>query len=124
MTGSIQNVCYDGGLTSMVSLCNELTITYTQEAATYTDATSTHCCGTSAVTLTGPAAGSPSGRAVTVPAISAGSVTASQTAAFWALVGTAGSTLYATGALSATQAVSSGISFTLASFAVTLRGLT
>jgi hypothetical protein len=63
-----------------------------------------------------PAARVPSGRRVTVAALSGGSVTATGTATHYAIVDTANSRLLAAGALSASQAVSSGNSFSLGSF--------
>ena len=61
--------------------------------------------------------GGTSGRKVDSTAITDGSVTDSGTATHWAAVD--GTRTLATGALSASQAVTSGNTFTLASFAVT-----
>ena len=64
--------------------------------------------------------GAVDGRRVQVPAITAGSITATGTATHWALTdGT--SIVIASGALSATQAVTSGNSFTLDAVSVTIR---
>ena len=64
--------------------------------------------------------GATDGRRVIVPAITDGSVTATGTAAWWALNdGTA--ILVATGALSASQAVTSGNTFTLDAISITIR---
>jgi len=84
-----------------------------QEPTTYAEATSTYTLGNKTGLTTGaPADRTPSGRKVTVPAITDGSVTGTGTATHWALTnGT--DTLYATGALSASQAVTSGNTFTL-----------
>ena len=86
--------------------------------------------GIAAVTLgndtvvTGSAgAGSPDGRAVVVPAITAGSVTATGTATHWALSDGAG-ILVATNTLSAPQAVTNGNTFTLDAINITLRDAT
>ena len=57
------------------------------------------------------------GRQVTIPAITDGAVSADGTAAYWALTnGT--DTLIATGALSASQAVTNGNTFTLDAFEI------
>lgn len=62
--------------------------------------------------------GATSGRKVAVPAISDGTVTGTGTAAYWA-ISNGTDTLVATGALSASQGVTSGNPFTLASFDIT-----
>ena len=60
------------------------------------------------------------GRRVTVPAITAGSVTGTGTATHWALTnGT--STVIASGSLSASQAVTSGNTFTLDAIDIIIR---
>lgn len=65
-------------------------------------------------TFTGPVAGDVSGRKITVDAITDGSVSADGTASHWAIVD--GTRLLAAGALSATQAVTNGNTFTLDAF--------
>ena len=88
------------------------------EPTTYAEATSTYTLGNkTGITYTGPADRSPNGRKTTVDAISGGSVTGNGTAAYWAISKpTATTALYATGALSASQAVTSGNTFSLAAF--------
>jgi len=96
-----------------------------------TEATTLHICssepasfaavagvslGNSAITVGAPADRTPSGRRVTVAAITAGTVTGTATASHWAIVDTPNSRLLATGSLSASQGVSSGNTFTLAAF--------
>lgn len=95
------------------------------EPTTYTEATSTNTLGNeTGLTLTGPAnATSGTGRAATVPAITDGSVTGSGTASHWALTDGTGE-LLATGALTASQAVSSGNTFTLDSIELIVRDAT
>ena len=115
----INDTVFDNGLTLLDTNGTRLDINYGTEATTYAEATSTKSCGNDTVNTSAPAAGSPSGRGVTIPAITAGSVTDTQTAAFWALTnGT--DTLYATGPLSATQAVTSGNTFTLDAITITI----
>jgi hypothetical protein len=68
------------------------------------------------------AARSPSGRKAVVAALSAGSVTGNGTATSYAIVDTANSRLLAAGSLSASQAVTSGNTFSLASFDIGIPG--
>lgn len=96
-------------------------ICYTQEPTTYTEATSTYTCGNkTGLTMTAIGNGATDGRKVDTPAITDGSVTATQTAGWWALTD-ATSALHAAGALSATQAVTSGNTFTLDAISITIR---
>lgn len=69
-----------------------------------------------------PAARSPDGRRVTVAQITDGSVTGTDTASHWAIVDSGNSRLLATGALSASQAVTDGNTFTLAAFDIGIPG--
>lgn len=108
----------DGGLSYLQTNGTRLDIC-SAEPTTYTQATSTLTLGNkTALGITGPAAGTPNGRAVTVPAISGASVTATGTATHWAISFPGSSILLATGALSSSQAVTSGNTFSLASFTV------
>ena len=92
-----------------------------QEPATFTEATSTYALGNkSSLTVGAPANGVSNGRRVTVAAITDGSVTGTNTATHWAITKTTGSTLMATGALSAPQAVTNGNTFTLGAFDITI----
>lgn len=110
---------FDNGLAIITSSATRLDINYGTEPTTYAEATSSKSCGNDTVTPGTPQNGSPSGRAVTIPAITAGAVTATQTAAWWSLTGTEGQ-LIATGPLSATQAVVNGNTFTLDAIAITI----
>ena len=92
-----------------------------QEPTTYAEATATYSKGNKTGVVVGaPAAGTPSGRQVTVPAITGGTVTGSATVTHWALVNPVNSRLIATGSLSASQAVVSGNTFSLAAFTIVL----
>ena len=94
-----------------------------QEATNYTEATSTYTLGNDTVNTGATQNGAVDGRRVIVPAISAGSVTGTGTAADWALTdGT--SILVATGDLSASQAVTSGNTFSLDAISLTIRDAT
>ena len=108
----------DLGLNVLDTEANRLDICST-EPATFTAATVTNTLGNkTALSIGAPAAGSPNGRAVTVAAITDGTVTATGTASHWAITDTANSRLLATGALSASQAVTNGNTFTLGAFTI------
>lgn len=112
----------DNGLTVLDTEANRLDIC-SSEPTTYTAATSTVTLGNkTSLSVGAPAARSPSGRRVTVAAITDGSVTATGTATHWAITDTANSRLLATGSLSASQAVTSGNTFTLAAFDIGIPG--
>jgi len=94
-----------------------------QEPTTYSQATTagTYSLGNKTGLNTGaPADGVVDGRRVTVPAITDGTVTTNGTASHWALTDGA-SILLATGALTATQVVTSGNTFTLDAINITIR---
>jgi hypothetical protein len=112
----------DNGLTSIASATSRrVDINYTQEPTTYTEATSTYTCGNkTGLTLTAIQDGAIDGRRVDTPAITDGSVTDTQTAAWWSLTD-ASSELHAAGDLSSSQGVTNGNSFTLDAISVTLR---
>ncbi len=109
---------FDNGLAILDTEANSIHVT-SQEATTYADATSTSTLGnSSSLAIGSPADRSGGGREVTVSAISDGSITATGTATHYAVVDTTNSRLLATGSLSASQSVTSGNTFTLASFTV------
>src|SRR5687767_460754 len=110
----------DLGLTVLDTEVNSLHIC-SQQPVTYTQAVTTFTLGNKASpSVSAPAQrGSPAdGRQVTVAAVSDGSVTANGTATHWALVDTGNSRLLASGALAASQAVTSGNTFTLGAFTI------
>ncbi len=89
------------------------------EPTTFTQATSTFALGVKTTPSIGaPADRTPNGRRVTVASFTDGSVTATGTATHWAITKTTGSTLMATGALSASQSVTNGNTFALTAFDV------
>lgn len=118
---------FDLGLNVLDTEANRLDICHT-EPTTYTQATSTYTVGNkTSLSIGSPAAGSPSGRKVTVAAITDGAVTATSTgtgddAQYWAITDTVNSRLLATGSLAAAQMVTSGNIFTLGAFDIPLRG--
>jgi len=116
----INDEVFDQGLDYADTNGTRIDICYTQEPTTYAEATSTYTCGNDTVNTGVTEAGATDGRRVIVPAITAGSVTATQTAGWWALTN-GSSVLIAAGALSATQAVTSGNTFTLDAISITIR---
>ena len=109
----------DNGLSALSSEVNALHIC-NAEPATYAAATGANSLGSKATpSVASPSARSPNGRKVTVAAIvsgSPGAIATTGTASHWALVDTSGSRLLAAGALSASQAVTNGNTFTLSAF--------
>lgn len=117
----INDEVFDQGLDYADTNGTRIDICYTSEPTTYAEATSTKSCGNKTGLNTGATeAGATDGRRVIVPAITDGSVTATQTAGWWALTDGA-SVLIAAGALSATVAVTSGNTFTLDAISITIR---
>lgn len=91
-----------------------------QEPTTYAEASSTYALGNKAsLSIGAPANGAVSGRRVTVASFTDGSVTATGTASHWALT-KSGTTLMATGPLSASQAVTNGNTWSSAAFDITI----
>lgn len=109
---------FDNGLTVLDTEANRLDIT-SSEATTYTQATSTYTLGNkTSLSIGAPADRTGGGREVTVASFTDGSVTASGTAAYYAITDTTNSRLLATGALSSSQAVTSGNTFSISSFKI------
>lgn len=107
---------FDNGLTVLDTEANKILVT-SQEATTFTNANSTYALGNStSLSINAPADRTGGGRKVTVAAISDGSITATGTATHYAIVDTANSRLLATAALTASQSVTNGNTFTLATF--------
>ena len=113
---TLDNRVFDNGLTTLDTEANKVLVT-SQEASTYAEANSTYALGNStSLSIGAPADRSGGGRKVAVASITDGSVTGTGTATHYALVDTNNSRLLATGALTASQAVTSGNTFTLATF--------
>tara|TARA_R110000824_G_scaffold356213_2_gene543417 strand:+ start:1335 stop:1706 length:372 start_codon:yes stop_codon:yes gene_type:complete len=107
---------FDNGLTILDTEANKITVT-SQESTTYASANSTHALGAStSLSIAAPADRSGGGRKVTVAAISDGAVSATGTATHYAIIDTSNTRLLVTGSLTASQAVTNGNTFTLASF--------
>jgi hypothetical protein len=120
MVAMVADQVLDNGLINTKALADKIYLC-TADPADFTGATSTYAAGNknfgAGNALTGPAAStSPTGRKLTTVAIPDGTVTATVTAAKWAVVDSANSHLLVNGALAASQAVTSGNTFTLAAF--------
>jgi hypothetical protein len=109
---------FDNGLTVLDTEASKILVT-SQESTTYTEANATHALGNStSLSIGSPADRSGGGREVTVAAITDGSITGTGTATHYAIVDVSNTRLLVTGALSASQSVTSGNTFTVASFAI------
>jgi len=109
---------FDNGLTVLDTEANRIDIT-SIEATTYVAATTTNTLGNStSLSIGAPADRAGGGREVVVGAITDGAVTGTGTATHYAIVDTINSRLLATGSLSASQAVTSGNTFTLSSVSI------
>lgn len=112
----------DFGLSVLDTEANRLDIC-SSEPSSYSEATSTYTLGNkTGISVGSPEARSPSGRKVAVAEISGGSVTGTGTAAYWAISDTSNSRLLAAGSLSSSQAVTSGNTFSLATFDIGIPG--
>ncbi len=108
----------DSGLAVLDTEANKIVVT-SQEATTFTNANATYALGNStSLSIAAPTDRSGGGREVVVAAITNGSITATGTATHYAIVDTNNSRLLATSTLSASQSVTSGNTFTLASFTI------
>ena len=117
----INDEIFDGGLDYADTNGTRIDIT-SQVATTRTEAVTTYTLGNDTVNTGAPEAGAVDGRRVQVPAITAGTVTGTDTATHWAL--TSGTELLATGPLTSSQAVTSGNTFSLDAISITLRDAT
>jgi hypothetical protein len=112
---TLDNRVFDNGLTVLDTEANAIHVT-SQEATTFTEATSTYTLGNStSLSIGAPQDRSGGGREVVVAEITDGSVTGTGTATHYAIVDTGNSRLLATGSLTASQSVTSGNTFTLSS---------
>lgn len=104
---------FDNGLTVLDTEANRVDIC-SQEPATYTAATSTYSLGnTTSISISAPTDGDTSGRKVTLAAITGASVSGTGDATHYAISDTSNTRLLVTGSLSASQAVTSGNTFSL-----------
>ena len=114
MAGFLHDDVFDNGLNTLTNATKTLHIT-SQQVSVFADV-ATYTLGNK----TSPTIGSPvdgtTGRKVVVSAITGGSVTGSGTATHFAIVDTSNSKVLASQALAASQSVTSGNTFSLASF--------
>lgn len=114
----LDNRVYDNGLTVLDTEANAIHIC-SAEPTTYAQATSTLTLGNATgVTVGAPADRTGGGREVVVDAAADGNVTANGTASHYAVVDTVNARLLAASALTASQVVTNGNTFTLASFTI------
>jgi len=107
---------FDEGLSVLDTEATAVHVT-SQEAGSYAEATSTYTLGnSSSLAIAAPTDRSGGGRKVVVSAISDGAITGTGTVTHYALVDTNNSRLLATAALTASQSVTNGNTFTLATF--------
>lgn len=115
---TLNNRVFDNGLTVLDTEADKILVT-SQEATTYTEANATYALGNStSLSISAPTDRTGGGREVTVAAVSDGNVTGTGTVTHYALVDTSNSRLLATGSLTASQAVTSGNTFTLGAFTI------
>lgn len=109
----------DNGLAALDTLATHININ-SSEPATFTAATTTALLGTknfgAGSAFGSPAAGSPNGRKVSSTAITDGSVSTGGTATHYSVTDNTNSRLYATNSLSASQVVTAGNPWQMASF--------
>lgn len=121
----IYDEAFDSGLDNLDTLGTRIDIC-SQEPTTYSEATvdGTYSLGNKTGLNTGaPEPGSTDGRMVTVPAITDGTVTETDTATHWALTDNS-ALLLATGLLSSPQAVTDTNVFTLDAIEIRIRDAT
>jgi hypothetical protein len=122
MAARVADSVIDNGLASLKSAARYIYIC-SAEPQNYTEASSTYKLGTKDLgagnVFPGAIAAGTNGRKVTTAAVSDGAVESNGTAAYWAI--TDASVLLANGALSASQAVTSGNTFSLAAFDITIK---
>ena len=115
---SIGDTVLDTGLDSLDTLADRIDIC-SQEPTTYTEATSTYTLGNeTTIVVSAPQDRAGGGREVVITAITSGSVTGTGTATHFSMVDVSATDLMVTGALSSSQGVTSGNTFTLTEFTV------
>ena len=107
---------FDNGLSVLDTEANAVHVT-SAEATSYTEAITTYTLGLStSLSIAAPTDRTGGGRKVAVASIADGSITGTGTVTHYALVDTTNSRLLATAALTASQSVTNGNTFTLATF--------
>jgi hypothetical protein len=122
MTAHVNDSVIDNGLASLKAAARYVYIC-SAEPTTYAEASSTYALGVkdwgSAIAFPGAIAAGTNGRKLTTGAITDGVVSGNGTVTNWAI--TDGANLLAVGALSASQAVTSGNTFSLGAFDITIK---
>jgi hypothetical protein len=111
---SLSTDVLDGALNVLVNATSTILHITSAEASSYANVASVTLGNKTSPTIGAPGARSPSGRKITVSAITNGSVTGTGTAAYYAIVDS--SRLLATGSLTSSQVVTSGNTFTTTAF--------
>ena len=114
---TLDNRVFDNGLTVLDTEANAVHIT-SAEATSFANVSTVTLGNSTSLSIGAPQDRTGGGREVVVAAISDGSVTGTGTASHYAIVDTVSSRLLATGSLSASQAVTSGNTFTLTSVTI------
>ena len=114
---TLDNRVFDNGLTVLDTEANAIHIT-SAEATSFANVSSVTLGNSTSLSIGAPQDRTGGGREVVVAAITDGTVTGTGTATHYAIVDTSNSRLLATGSLSASQAVTSGNSFTLSSVTI------
>ena len=114
---TLDNRVFDNGLTVLDTEANVIHIT-SAEATSFANVSTVTLGNSPSLSIGAPQDRSGGGREVIVAAITDGSVTGTGTASHYAIVDTVNSRLLATGSLTASQAVTSGNTFTLSSVAI------
>lgn len=123
MVAQLETIALDFGLNQLHTNVTHITIC-AAEPTSYAIATGSGLLGynsfgaSNAFGVAGTS--STSLRAVTSAAVTAGTITTSGTANWWAAVDETGSSLYAHGSLSASQVVTAGNTFSLAGFNISI----
>lgn len=112
MADYIHPNAFDNGLVSITNATSKVLHICSSQPANFAGVAAVSLGTKTSPTVGSPTSRSPNGRKVVISAITDGSVSANGTATHFALVD--GSTLWAAGDLSSSQAVSSGNTFTLA----------
>lgn len=116
----INNLVFDSGLSYASTNGTRMDIC-SSEPTTYAAMTSASLGNKTGVSTAAPSNGSPSGRRVVVAAVTGGAVTGTGTATHWAL-SNGSNVLIASGPLAASQAVTSGNTFSLDTTTITITG--
>lgn len=120
MAAFLNNSVFDNGIGSLqtngetIHICSQQPTTYTEASSTYTLGNET------TLNIASPSDRTGGGRKVNVLEILSGTVTATGTATHFAIVDDTNTSLLATGPLNASQAVTSGNTFSLTAFDIAI----